>query len=689
MTFRYLLAFLALAPLVAQQDDMLRRFLMGVAEEQLAARRAVVANFRTAADVERRQKEVRAAILTMMGGLPTQRAPLNVQRTGTLERDGYRIEKIVYESLPKFYVTANLYIPTQGSGPYPAVLQPLGHSQTAKARGLYQSLSIGLAKHGFVVLTYDPIGQGERTIFYDEQTEASRVGSSTREHQMVGIQSLLAGESVARYRVWDGIRGIDLLASLEEVDAERIGIAGCSGGGTLSTYIAALDDRVKVAAPACYISSWEEQLQGTGPQDAEQEFPDQLKLGINHADFVIAFAPKPYLICNTTEDFFPIAGARRTLEEVQRIYKLMGAAEKIDQYVGPGGHGMRRDTREAIYAWMNRWLKDEPPGPADEPDHVIEYDEDLYATPTGQVATSLGGETASTWNIRRFSKVRPSRSGAVRDSVLKVTRFERLTGPLSVTTQGRRELDGYALESLVYDAEPGRRVPALLCSPNASRSKRQSVIYVDDRGKAPAFEDGGDAAELCSRGYTVLALDLSGTGETASQWGSYSSEWFGADKITWLALMVGRPLVGLRMADIVRGLDLLAERNLLYGESALGFAKGKSGVVLLHAAAVDSRLSGLLLEDSLVSYRAIAETPIHRRAFASVLPGVLHEYDFADLVAAISPRRVALVNVRSPLGTLMRSSDVREHYPGVDVRIGFRREGEGLFEAYPELPKTR
>ena len=93
---------------------------------------------------------------------------------------------------------------------------------------------------------------------------------------MVGVQSLLAGESIARYMVWDGIRGIDLLQSLPIVDGERIGVSGCSGGGTLTAYIAALDGRVKVAAPSCYITSWEDQLRGTGPQDAEQQFPDQL-----------------------------------------------------------------------------------------------------------------------------------------------------------------------------------------------------------------------------------------------------------------------------------------------------------------------------------------------------------------------------------------------------------------------------
>ncbi len=688
--------------------EMLRNFLHDIARQQLASRRAAIAQIRTAADVQRRQAEVRAIVLKLMGGLPGERTPLNLRRTGALDRGDYRVEKVVYESLPNFYVTASLYIPKTGSPPYPAVLQPVGHSQTGKARGLYQSLSIGLVKNGFVVLTYDPIGQGERTIFYDERIQTSLVGSATREHQMVGVQSLLAGESVARYRLWDGIRGIDLLASLPEVDRRYIGVAGCSGGGTLTTYIAALDDRVQAAAPACYISSWEEQLPGTGPQDAEQQFPGQLSAGIDHADYIIAFAPKPYLICSTTEDFFPLAGAQRTFEEVRRIYRILGAEEKIQHFVGPGGHGMRRDTREAIYAWMNRWLKHQPPGPVTEPEHTIEHDEDLYATPTGQVATSLGGETAGTWNIKSFSAIRPpavdlaTSAGLehhrrrVRDAVVKLTRYQPPSGPLNTRTQSRAPRDGYKLELLVYDAEPGRYIPAFLCTPAPGRPRRGTVVYLDDAGKAAGFRRAGDAAQLCALGYSVLAPDLSGLGDTAPDWGSYSSEWFGSDKLTWLALMVGRPLLGLRMADVVRSLDLLADRDLLHNGAALGFAKGKAGVVLLHTAVVDSRLSGLLLEDVPVSYRAIAETPIHRRIFDAVLPGVLGQYDLEDLAAAIAPRPVALVNVRSPLGRLMLTAKVREHYPRAAAayqtagaagvfRIGLRREAEPAAQAFPEL----
>jgi dienelactone hydrolase len=333
--------------------ERLRGFLLKLADEQLARRREDVAALKTPQDIAQRQEYVRSTILKLMGGLPEPGGPLNLRRTGTLDRGDYRVEKVVFESLPGFYVTGSLYIPKSGTPPYPAVLQPVGHSQNGKAAGSYQSLSVGLVKNGFVVLTYDPIGQGERTIFYNADLRGSLVGSSTREHQMVGIQSLLAGQSVARYRVWDGIRGLDVLESLAQVDKARIGVAGCSGGGTLTTYLLALDKRIKAAAPACYISAWEEQLKGTGPQDAEQQFPDQLLAGINHGDYLIAFAPQPLLICSTSEDFFPIEGSTRTLMEMRRIYDLLGSANQVDRFVGPGGHGMRRETREAIVGWLN------------------------------------------------------------------------------------------------------------------------------------------------------------------------------------------------------------------------------------------------------------------------------------------------------------------------------------------------
>ncbi|HSB14467.1 MAG TPA: alpha/beta hydrolase family protein [Bryobacteraceae bacterium] len=673
---------------VAARPQSLTTYLHGLADQQLAQRRAEIENIKTPEQLEQRRAKVRSTLLKLIGGLPAERTPLNLKRIGRLDRGDYRVEKVIYESLPGFYVTASLYIPQSGQPPYPAVIQPLGHSMNAKAGGIYQSLSIGLAKYGFVVLTYDPIGQGERRIFWDGDIENSKVGGPTAEHSMVGRQSLLAGESVARYRIWDGMRGIDLLQSLPEVDPKRIGVSGCSGGGTLTAYIAALDDRVQAAAPACYISAWEEQLEGTGPQDAEQQFPDQLRLGLNHGDFAIALAPKPYLICNTTEDFFPLDGGTRTYEELKRIYALLGAGEKIARYIGPGGHGMNRDTREAIYAWMKRWLKGDPPAPASEPSFKLEAEEDLYCTRTGQVADSLGGETASTLNVRRLEKIQPSRPVKdVAEKIRSLSRYQRSGAPLEIRSFGTVDQDGFRFEKVAYAADVGRIVPALLCMPAQDRDRKRAVLYVDQAGKSRASALQPDLAELARMGFTVLAVDPSGIGETAVH-DEDSGPGYLADGSVWLALMVGKPVLGIRIDEILRGLDVLRERNLLYDGRAIGFAKGLIGTTLLHAAALDARIDALILEGNLVSYHAVAAAPIHRNVFEALIPGVLDQYDLPDLAAAVAPRPVWLVNTVSPLRNPMPSSRVEAAYRTAatqNLKVRRRASAEPLMASYGEL----
>jgi dienelactone hydrolase len=699
-------------------SNMLRSYLQGIAFQQLAARRDRIAEIRTREQFEKRRAEVRRQLLAMIGGLPSERSPLNLRITGVIDHGDYRVEKIIYESLPKFYVTADLYVPQTGHSRYPAILQPTGHSLSAKARAFYQDISLGLVKSGFVVLTYDPVGQGERVIFYDSALEGSKVGSSTGEHEMVGIQSLLAGESIARYMVWDGMRGIDVLQSLPYVETKRIGVTGCSGGGTLTAYIAALDDRVQVAAPACYITDWGDQLLGTGPQDAEQQFPDQLKNGLDHADLVEAFAPKPYLIVSTTEDFFPIAGSRKTLAESKRIYALFGAEDKISSAVAPGGHGVRKSQREAIEAWMSRWLKGGTGAILPEPPFQTEYEQNLLCTRTGQVSTSLGGDTVSTLNMRRFSKLTPPRptlagrpdvdrlKARLKDEIVRLTRYEASTGPLLVKRLGSTERNGYRLTRLSYETGPGRVVPALLAEPNANHSRKKTIVYVDDRGMNMASALHGasnvtsttsDVDDLAQLGYTVLALDPSGIGETTSTWSSNSSYWFGPDEaVTWEALMVGKPLVGLRMDDILRGVDLLQQEGLLYGGKCFGFARGVIGVDLLHAAVMDQRIAGVAIEDGLVSYGQVARLPIHRGVFGADIPGVLGKYDLPDLVAALAPRPVWLVNLRSPVGNTVFLRDARHEYAYAasaysaagapeQFRLGLRREGEDIASAYPAL----
>ena len=371
----------------------------------LDAREAAVAKW-TRADVQARRAAVREKMIRALGGLP-ERTPLNAQVTGTIEADGYRIEKIIFESQPRFYVTANLYVPTRGTGPFPAVLFPLGHEEGAKAHSAWQQVLITFVRKGYVCLAWDTIGQGERVQIYDEDFSASKVVRSTTEHTITGAQTLLVDGSLARYTIWDGIRALDYLVSRPEVDAKRIGCTGNSGGGTHTAYLSALDDRIQVAAPSCYITSWRRLLQTIGPQDAEQCIPPFLADGLDHADFIHAFAPKPYMILSAVRDFFSITGARESFAEGKRIYDMLGVSGNLAMAEADDGHGYNHERRVAAYKWFDKHLKGTDETTPDTP-VAVRLEEELWATKTGQVQTSLGGETVFSLNRARANALRPA-----------------------------------------------------------------------------------------------------------------------------------------------------------------------------------------------------------------------------------------------------------------------------------------
>src|SRR2546423_1302494 len=418
-----LLACLFSAPAMAQQSEdlnfasgleqfqnirrMLPSYLDNIGLRMLEERKHRAEHLATIEDVNRRRTYLREQMLEDLAAFPA-RTPLNARVSGVLERRGFRIEKIIFDSQPPFYVTANLYLPTTGRPPYPAILFPLGHERGGKTNPIWQQMLASLATKGFVALTWDPIGQGERLQIYDEDLRESKVGDSTVEHTVVGTQCMLTGDHVARYTIWDGMRALDYLLSRKEVDPARVGLTGNSGGGTHTAYIATLDDRIKVAAPSCYITSWNLMLRTIGPQDGEQVFAWWLQDGIDYPDYLYAFAPKPYLVLSAIRDYFPIAGARETFAEAANAYEAIGAKDKVGMFEADDGHGYNKGRRLAAYDWFARWLngaEDKNP----EPDIEMSTPEELRATPTGQVATSLGGERVFTLDQKRLEQAERTR----------------------------------------------------------------------------------------------------------------------------------------------------------------------------------------------------------------------------------------------------------------------------------------
>lgn len=610
--------------------QQLTLYFRGEAGKYLAKR----PELRNEADVRARAAAFRKQLIANIGGLP-ERTPLNARTVGVIEREHFRIEKIIFESQPGFYVTANLYLPKRGQGPYPAILFPLGHEAGAKAHEAWQYVLGSFATKGFVALAWDPLGQGERGQFYDPDLGASRLIQSTREHTMLGVQTLVTGESLARYTIWDGIRALDYLVSRKEVDAARVGVTGNSGGGTHTAYLAAIDDRLKVAAPSCYITNWTRLLAQLGPQDAEQNLPPFLNLGFDFPDFLYAFAPKPYLVLSAIRDFFPIGGARATYGEALRVYDSLGAAEKLKMVEADDGHGYTLPRRLAAYAWMSKWLK----GVEDdgvEPSFPLATEAELQCTKSGQVALEFNGESVFSLNQKRAKAVR----GRAKDVVAAARRMSGYVAPSGVPSMipyGTIRRAGYRVEKFLYESEPGIQIPAILAIPDGDGGRRAAVVYADGLGKGKAEERLG---AWMKEGRIVLAIDLRGLGELGSE--RTNDPWFGDAANVQAALLIGKTMVGLRAQDIARAVSLLAGRGDVDSGRIELIGRGRAAVPALYAMAFDGRIASLTVTGILPSYASILENRIHRQVFEQVVPGAIREYDLPELVQAIAPRKVTV-----------------------------------------------
>ncbi|MCK4465094.1 MAG: acetylxylan esterase, partial [Bacteroidales bacterium] len=335
------------------------------------------------------QQELRQKYHKLLGKLP-EKTPLNACVTGVIECDGYRIEKVAYESRPNHHVTANLYVPTTGNAPFPGILVPCGHWKNAKTIEEHQSICSLLATNGMVALVVDPISQGERyQLLTADGKPANRGG--TLSHSLLDIGANLVGTDIVAYEAWDNIRGIDYLVSRQEVDPEKIGCTGASGGGTQTTFLMALDDRIKAAAPACYICSVESNLKDLGSPDGCQQLAGGNALGIEQISYLTMRAPKPTLIIAAEQDFFPISATRETFKEAQRVYTALGFPDRVAMFTVDAEHGFNKAMREAAVNWMRRWLLKND-RPITEPEFTLHEEKNLWVTTTGQVGSHFPNE---------------------------------------------------------------------------------------------------------------------------------------------------------------------------------------------------------------------------------------------------------------------------------------------------------
>ncbi len=627
--------------------EMMAKYLQQQTQTQFEQWRKRYEELKTPEQIAAYQKNLREQFVKAIGGLP-ERTPLNPKITGTVQRDGYRVEKIIFESQPKHYVTALLFLPDakKFKPPLPGVIIPCGHAAEAKAYEAYQTMGASLAFNGMAALVFDPIDQGERS----QMPSALPRLQGTTAHTTLNVGSILLGRSTARFEIWDGMRAIDYLLSRPEIDPDRIGCTGNSGGGTQTSYLMALDDRIKVAAPSCYITGFEALLSTIGPQDGEQNIFGQLAFGMDHADYLMVRAPTAILMCVATSDFFDIQGAWRCFRYAKRLYTRMGVPERISLLENDAQHNYNEVQRQGILRWMARWLLGNDK-PLMEPKIELLKGDEFRCTPDGQVMHLEGAR--STYDLNRdYEKELAAQRKAIwektpRADMLKRVRQIAGIRPLAelpepkIQGQHTVERDGQTAPHMTIVPEDGIALPALILPPRGMDSSGV-VLYVHENGKEVDAGPGGPMEKLVATGRIVVAVDLRGIGGTPSKRGGGDQS--GSDtRNVFTAYLLGRSFVAMRAEDILSCARALQGKHP--GPLDL-VAVGSICVPALHAAALEPQLFGSVkLVRGLVSWSNVVELAQSRNQLVNTVPGALTTYDLPDLVRTLGDR----VTIEQPL----------------------------------------
>lgn len=646
-----------------------------------STRRKLIDSVQTSEDVQKRAALVRKQLWDIFGGIP-ERTPLNPHVVGSMDRGRYRIDKVIFESRPGIYVTAHLYLPSTG-GLHPGILAPLGHTPEGKAYRSYQHCFQNLARQGFVVLAYDPFGEGERRQYLIRDSGRPRY-DVVPEHLQAGRPMVLFGSSFALHRIWDGMRALDYLVGRPEVDGERIGCTGHSGGGTLTMYLMALENRIKVAVPC------EANLENLGGPlyqvpgaigDAEQNIVGGLPLGLDRGDLLNAFAPNPLRICYTAHDqgqtYSPVyeEGIVENLKDLADFYRLSNAADRLDVVVGHLPHALDALSRQAIYEWFNRWLYHRTAI-----EEEVEFDaastNELNCTNTGQVLTSFSGRTVTELNMELMKQCLPRSpwevaSASARDricselrSLLTIRNAESnlRASILSRSYDPTRHIDEFQIEP-----EPGIRTLGWYV-----RSTRKPVpqtpvlLYVSAyQTNDPLFE-GGRFEEILGAGYAVCSIYLRGLSVSLPRSPDRGPVFYQgmnlSERHAWTNLSLGYSVIGQRVVDLLAALHYLRSRPDVDPMRLYVMGEGAAGLAALMAAALEGKVRSLLLRNVPLTYQSIVNTEDYVLELEWFVPGILKHFDLPDIIAALSPRPVWINNPSNGDGSTMPEAHAIEQY---------------------------
>lgn len=521
------------------------------------------------------QDKVKGDFKAIIGELPYDSAfPLNARTTGQIEEEDLIIENIIFEAREKVYVTANLYLPKERAEKCPAVLLQCGHSLNGKAWDAYQRAARIIADVGIVVLVMDPPGQGERCCYIEDGKKL--IQGATSEHQQFGNPCFLTGDGSVKYFLADAMRAVDYLCSRPEVDSHRIGATGISGGGTLTSVLMAIDDRIKAAAPGCWpTAGWEYFLQGMSP-DAEQIWPGVTSSHIDHYEIMACMCPKPLLLLAMEEDFVPIEGTEKLYAECQRLWELNGREDNISINVGTGRHGFAEENARAAAKFFAKYLCVAGYMPKDEKYSDIALksvpvlpEQNLYCTASGQVRIDYPDSlTVYEENLREYQKQCQNKLSfdERKQALHKLVYYNRK--PVSrfhirhLNKRCENEIQAEGLLWFTQELMPcyGVKFQAM----EHLKEDAQVTICLWHGGTDRLSDHREEIMQICKSGRSAFVVDLTAMGKCMSNLTLTGRDPFASvnslmDKLSKALFMLGDSLCGIRAFDLLQTVKMVRE----------------------------------------------------------------------------------------------------------------------------------
>jgi len=638
--------------------DQLKDFIFRMEEKQLEKGEEMINNISSPEELRAYNEKMLAEVMRRMGGFVETPDSLEAKTIKIREEENLTLETIIYQSCENVWVTATLYIPKGLSFPAPAVYFIPGHTYEGRMDEVYQTVCRILAQSGLIVFATDTLGQGERGDFYMPEKGVYRIDKGSGDHDACGYPAVAVGECLERYFICDQMRAVDYMLTRPEIDPERIGVTGCSGGGTQSIAMMMCDPRIAAAAPATFVTNRREFMYtGADCQDAEEIWPGSTQIGFDHVNPFLIFAPKPVAFLTVSSDYFPIEGTIETYQTAKRFYEMYGKPENIRMYEDDYIHCYT--PKLGVYAaefftevfYGNKVTVD--------PTEVATLTlEEMRATESGNVLGEIPGAVSVVDHIRdhavRLREARTAlstveRQQRAKDWLKERVMHERQPVPFRVRKypkeDGCRVIDGYIGIPVSWWTQKRLFSYGLLIKREeyytVNSMNTTIAVWTEGTKEISAHEEW--IREQCDAGCQVLVLDVPGVGNVP-QGALKPGQKYSGRKSTFYRLeedlvFAGDSLAAMRVYDVLRTIEMLQSEFGVKEEEITLHCEGEGGVYGLMAAFLDEKVSVSCGEDILtdLEYDLFEKEkyPFYY-TMQYIIPGMLKYFDYYELMESLS-----------------------------------------------------